>query len=276
MRKVLQDIFNQRERSARIFVIKPDFPLELQKMLHHHRCLTPVEPALIGMAASSTGPNLTLLLTGNEGIRSRGLHQRGVQKDMRRFFRDKLKKSFSVVLATAVGLPNRNEQVMELHTRIFEDQVRSILQQKIFEKYAIMPCFRRRTPGQVERHHDIGDRQAGEVDGYLYLEREAVLEVWICECELREEGNEFSLTIEEKMSKLARKVEGARAFERSSSSRQVNVKGYLITNAVGMSPDAEALAHINNLQFVHTTMPAGWTENIHWQLKATDVQKIDL
>lgn len=277
LRKILQDIFNQRERnSQRIYVIKPELPPKVQKIINHHNCQTPVEPTLIGMAASPNSPNLTLLLSGSDALRKRGLHQKGVQRDIRRFFRSHLHKSLTVLLASDIGIPKRNELVAGLHSRIFEDQVRSIWQQRIFEKYRSMPCFRQRTPGQVERHQSTDNHRAGEIDGYLFLAMKTGVQVWICECELREEGNEHSLTTEDKVSKLVRKIEGVRAFEQSNRYDFVNVKGFLITNAVAMSQNAQQMAVKNNIQYVYAKMPEGWTENYHWQLRDDYLNRIEL
>jgi hypothetical protein len=227
------------------------------------------------MAAAQDGPVLTLLLVGSDDIRKRGLHKKGIRRDLRRFFREKLCKTFEVMLASDLWPPKKDELVAGLHTKLFECQIFSILQQKIFEKYQIMPRFRRKAPGQVERFLNSDGKQAGEVDGYLFLQKDMLYYFWICECELREEGNETSPTTEEKMSKLARKVEAVKNYEQNCTNGNITVKGYLVTNAQTMSQGAQALAHEHNLQFIHTRMPQGWTENIHWYLKEADVENSD-
>jgi hypothetical protein len=227
------------------------------------------------MAAAQDGPALTLLLVGTDDIRKRGLHQKGVRRDFRRFFREKLHKTIDIMLASDLWPSKKDELVAGLHTKIFECQVFSILQQKIFDKYQLMPLFKRKAPGQVERIPGAVGKQAGEIDGYLFMQIDMLRHIWICECELREEGNETSPTTEEKMSKLAKKVKSVENYEQTLTNGNIIVKGYLVTNAQDMSADAEKVAQENNLQFVGARMPKGWTEDIHWHLREKDVTNAD-
>ena len=276
LKKILQDIFNQRARSQRVYVVSPHMPAKLHNAITRNHCHTPVEPALIAMAASLDGPGMTLLLVGEDTIRKRGLHKKGVDKILRKFFRDYLHKPFTLQLATQIGLPTKNEIVAGLHTRVFEDQVRGILMQRVYQKYSVMPCFERVTPSQVYHYQDSDGVEAAEIDCYIYLDVNGTRYVWIAECELREEGNEGRPTIEDKVAKLARRVEAAQAFEVKRTNLFVEAKGYLVTNATSLLPLAETIVTDHNLQFVSVTMSKNWTPNMHWILHEQDFPICDL
>ncbi|MGB3058896.1 MAG: hypothetical protein WBE17_04070 [Anaerolineae bacterium] len=276
LKKILQDIFNQRERNPRVRVISSHMSADLQSVIARHCCYTPVEPALIAMAASPDEPAMTLLLVGEDTIRPRGLHRKGADKIFRRFFRGHLRKSFSLQLATQIGLPTKDEMVAGLHTRVFEDQVRGILMQRAYHKYGIAPFFERKTPSQVYHYRDSEGVEAAEIDCYIYLDVNGTRYVWIAECELREEGNEGQPTTKDKVEKLARRVEAAQAFEVKRTDLFVEAKGYLVTNAKSLLPRAESTVTTHNLQFVSVIMPENWTPDMHWTLPEQDFPSCDL
>lgn len=275
LRKLLQDIFNQRERSSKIRILIPDYPSELDSKIAQWGCDKPVEPVLIGMAAASANADVKLLLVGEDRVRHRGLHCRDTVHKLRDFFRSRLHKGIEVIPASRIGLPSRDELVFGYERRLFELQIQSLFMQRVHHNLGGMPCFRKPTPGNVENYQDEAGQIAGEIDVYLYLDSPEIRYVWVCECELREAGNEGQPTTNEKIQKLRRKVEAVRAFE-STQAKTVIVKGYLVTNAKHMCAAAEKTANEHGIYFCNVSMPERWTANYRWILSERDIIPFDI
>jgi hypothetical protein len=275
LRKLLQDIFNQRERSNKLKNLAPTYSPELQSRIARWGCDKPVEPLLIGMAAASVDANVKLLLVGEDRLRQRGLHSRDTVHKLRDFFRSRLHKRIEVIHASRIGLPRRDELVQGYERLVFEQQVQQLFMQRVYQDFAGMPCFRKPTPSQVENYKDEAGKIAGEIDVYLYLDLPEARYVWVCECELREAGNEGQPTTEEKVLKLRRKVEAARAFEMSQG-RTAVVKGYMITNAHEPLPQANTIIEACELQFCSVTMPKKWETDYRWCLRPDAIELLAL
>lgn len=145
---------------------------------------------------------------------------------------------------------------------------------RIHVGFGVMPSSESVTPHEVENYRDASGREAGDVDGYIFLDQENVRYVWVAECELREEGNEGQPTTCDKVEKLVRKIEAVQNYEMQrtlSDVQEVRVKGYLVTNAESCHESAEKLIEDNGFQFVPLKMPNGWTKNLHWHLRNEDV-----
>jgi len=275
LRKLLQDIFNQRERSNKLRILFPDYPSELDSKIAQWGCDKPVEPVLIGMAAANVSADVKLLLVGEDRVRHRGLHCRDTVYKLRDFFRSRLHKGIEVIPASRIGLPSRDELVFGYERVVFEQQVQNLFMRRVYQDIGRMPCFHKPTPGKVEYYTDAAGQNAGEIDVYLYLDLPEARYVWVCECELREAGNEAQPTTNEKMPKLHRKVDAVKAFE-STQAETVIVKGYLVTNAKQMHPEAEKIASERGLCFCSVRMPERWTTNHRWILSERDIKPFDL
>lgn len=275
LRKLLQEIFNQRERSSRIMTLDPDYPFELDTRLPQWGCDTPIEPVLIGMAAASVGAPIKLILVGEDMLRRRGLHQRETAATLRSFFRDKLRKGIDVVYASRIDLPGREERALGYERRVFEDQTRSLFMQRIYEQFTQMPCSRQPTPREVEEYTGTSGFKAGEVDVYLYIDLPEARYVWVCECELREVGNEGQPTTKKKALGLQRKVEAVRAFESSCGKRTV-VKGYLVTNATQIRSEARQVTVDCGFHYCKVTMPNKWSTDYRWRLTSSNIADFGL
>jgi hypothetical protein len=271
VKKILQDIINHRSRSHRVRDVTPYLPQPLNTFIAQRRCDTPIEPALIALAASPDAPTVTLLLVGTDTIRRRGLHQPDVRRALRRLFRQEINKALTIKSARSYSLLGDHEALHKLHSRAFEDQNRTIMQQRIGRKYGRMPSLERITPTEIMDYECANGKRSGEVDAYLYLDFSDHRLVWITECELREEGNEGVLTDTAKVRKLIRKIEGVRSFEQGRCGTPVKVRGYLMTNAIGVETAARRVLNRESLDFVHTKMPIGWTGNFGWQLADAEV-----
>lgn len=269
--KVLQDIFNHRERSNKIKVVSSINPPALEQLIQQLNCTTPVEPEMIRTAAAINGGVAKLLVLGEDRIRCRGLHQNQATQQLRHFFRSNLNKGVDVVYAVKIGLPSRNERALAYERRVFEDQVRTILTEKIYRVFGQLPCSRKPTPPQVEKHQDPSGERAGEVDVYLFVDTEETRHIWICECELREAGNEGKSTAKQKVLKLRRKVEAVEAFEQLQG-RKVVLKAYMVTNAAACEPAARQIMAECNIQYCQVTMPKDWTTNYRWYLTNDNIQ----
>ncbi len=276
VKKILQDLVNQRDRSSRVCVVKPYMPQPLEAFIAQEHCDTPVEPVLIAMAASQDAPKVTLLLVGNDTIRPRALHHPYITRSLRHLFREMIAKPFTVKCATDYALLRDDKAFHTLNSRVFEDQIRSIMQQRTGRRYGLMPSLERITPKNVYHYRCADGHCSGEVDVYLYLDLPDCRLVWIGECELREEGNEGVFTNLEKVMKLLRKVEGVRSFEQERCKTQVFVRGYLVTNAEGLAAAALRVANRESLEFVHAKMQIGWTGMAHWQLEDDDIANYTL
>jgi hypothetical protein len=274
LRKLLQEIFNNRERSPKIRLLSPiSLPL-LESTIRQLDCNTPIEPELIRVAAATTSAATKLLLVGDDRFRRRGLHQRNVAKNLRTFFRSTLHKGFGVVYAKEIGLPSRNEHVQGLEGRIFEDQVRSVLMQKIYRQFGQMPHVRQPTPSEVYR-------KAGEVDVYLYADVRGKRYVWVCECQLREAGNENKPVSSRKVLKLQEKVQAIKVFEdfevgKTSGITSVIVRGYMVTNAHAFQSQASRIIEEHELHFCRVRMPKDWETNYRWRLSEDDISDLEL
>lgn len=275
LRKLLQEIFNQSERSPRIKRLNPEYPFGLDTELPHWMCDTPIEPVLIGMAAANVGAPVKLLLVGEDRLRRRGLHQREAALRLRRFFRDKLHKGFIVQYASSVRFPQRDEHSHGLERRVFEDQTRLLFINRVHKKFALMPGNRQPTPSEVEEYTDASGDKAGEVDVYLCVDTPEARHIWVCECELREMGNEGQPTTKEKVQKLGRKVDAIKAFE-SSCGKRTNVKGYLVTNATQMHPAAHQLLEDCDLRYCQVTMPKRWSTDYRWRLTDDNISPFEI
>lgn len=273
LRKLLKDIFNQLERGDRIMILKPTYPSGLSDKISEWGCTTPVEPELIGMAADVSGAAMKLLLVGNDRLRPRGLHKKDVSKKLRAFFRENLNKGIGVLYASDIKLSDRDERVHAYERRLFEDQIRLLFMARIYNTYKQMPTSRHPTPGDVVNYSQEG--KAGEIDVYLYVDVEETRYVWICECELREAGNEARITETEKVLKLKRKVEAARVFEQKEV-KNVVVKGYMVTNTTGIHNEAEKIMRENDLQYCQVTMPENWENNCRWNITDSDISQFSL
>lgn len=276
VKKILQDIINQRFRCSRVRCVTPYLSAALNTFIIQHQCDTPIEPALIAMAASRDTPAVTLLLVGSDNVRRRGLHQPDVKRSLRSLFKKEVKKAFAVKAATDYSLLRDDKALHKMHSRAFEDQIRAIIQQRIGRKYGRMPYLERITPTEIMDYQCSDGGCSGEVDVYLYLDFPDHQFVWIGECELREEGNEGVYTDTDKVRKLVRKIEGVRNFETGRCRTPVIVKGYLITNANSVETAAQRALASESLTFVHAKMPLGWTGNFNWQLHDTEVERCDL
>lgn len=275
LRKLLQDIFNHRERSSKLKTLAPAYPSELHSRIVQWGCDKPVEPVLIGMAAASVDANVRLLLVGEDRLRQRGLHNRNTVHELREFFRSRLYKGIEVVHASRIGLPSRDELVLGYERRVFEDQVRGIFQNRVYQQYGQLPYSWQPTPGQVEKHCDPAGDKAGEIDVYLYVDIQEIRNVWVCECELRETGNEGQPTTAEKVLKLRRKVDAARAFEESQG-KAVVVRGYMITNARELLPQANTIMEDCGFQFCSVSMPKKWATDYRWCLRPEAIERLVL
>lgn len=269
--KLLQEIFNHRERSDRIKVVSPISSSALEELIGQLNCTTPVEPEMIRAAAAINGGVAKLLVLGEDRIRRRGLHQNPATRQLRHFFRTNLKKGVDVVYAAKIGLPGRNESKLAYERRVFEDQVRTILTEKIYRVFGQLPCSRKPTPPQVEKHQDSSGNEAGEVDVYLYVDVADTRYVWVCECELREAGNEGRATAKQKVLKLRRKVEAVEAFEQLQG-RKVVLKAYMVTNASACDPAARQIMTERKIELCQVRMPKDWTTNYRWSLTDSNVQ----
>lgn len=269
--KLLQNIFNQRERSNKIKVVNPIKLPELEQLIQQLNCTTPVEPEMIRTAAAINGGMAKLLVIGEDRIRRRGLHQNCATRKLRHFFRTNLNKGVDVVYASRIGLPGRNERVLAYERRVFEDQVRTILAEKIYQVFGHLPRSRKPTPPQVEAHQDSSGKRAGEVDVYLYVDVAGTRYVWICECELREAGNEGKPTSKQKVLKLRRKIEAVEAFEQAPG-RTVVLKAYMVTNATTCAPAARRIMAGCDIQYCQVKMPKDWTTNYRWCLADNNIQ----
>lgn len=269
--KVLQDIFNQRERSNKIKVVSPINLPALEQLIRQLNCTTPVEPEMIRTAAAVNGGLAKLLVIGEDRIRCRGLHQNQATQQLRHFFRTNLNKGVDVVYASRIGLPGRNERALAYERRVFEDQVRTILVEKIYQVFGQLPCSRKPTPSQVEQHQNSFGERAGEVDVYLYVDTADTRYIWVCECELREAGNEGKPTSKRKVLKLRRKIEAVEAFEQAPG-RTVVLKAYMVTNATTCDPAARQVMAERNIQYCRVKMPKDWTTNYRWCLADNNIQ----
>lgn len=276
LKDLLDDIFNKRDRSPLVQTVSAHLVEELDELRKKQGCDTPVEPSLIGMAASPDGPNLTILIIGNSNLRQRRIAEKSVQKTLRNFMRRKLNKNFDIKTSLDVGLRHDARTVAELHSRVFEEQIFTILQQRIYDIYRKMPQFHRVTPDEAYNYKISDRKKAGEIDKYLYIETEEEKFVWICECELREEWNELSPTKEKKMQKLINKLRGVTLFEQGQCTKRLVIQGYFATNALEMMSGASTLADEHSVKRIRATMPTGWTENTHWFLRDSDVEKFDV
>lgn len=275
LRKLLQDIFNQRERSSKLKILAPVYPSELHSRIAQWGCDKPVEPVLIGMAAASVDANVKLLLVGEDRLRQRGLHSRDTVHRLRDFFRRQLNKGIEVVHASRIGLPSRDELVQGYERLVFEQQVLLLFMQRVYLDLTRMPCFRKPTPGNVQNYKDKAGEIAGEIDVYLYLDLPEARYVWVCECELREVGNEGQPTTEEKVRKLRRKIEAARVFEESQG-KVVVAKGYMITNARELLPQANTIMEDCGFQFCSVSMPRKWATDYRWCLPSEAIERLEL
>lgn len=277
LKKILQDIFNQRERSGRVRTIESVITPELQAEIVRNQCTDPVEPALIGMAANPAS-SIILWLVGMDGERSRGLHNMHTKVRFRSFFRNILHKGFSVQMASEIALPGRREDIAAYQSRELENQIRAIFMDRIRSKFGVAPQSVRVTPGEVFNYQDSSGRRGGEVDVYLYLQYRNIRYVWIAECELREEGNEGQPTAIEKIDKLKRKVKAVTAFEcaQNNGNTNIHVKGYLVTNASNPHDSTRETIEDWALQFISVIMPKGWATNFHWILRDQDIGDCDL
>lgn len=275
LRKRLQIIFNERERSDKITTLKPQYPADLNVRIQKWGCSTPVEPVLIGMAAANTSFAVRLLLVGNDGLRRRGLHIQDNAQRLRSYFRSQLHKGVEVVLASDIGLPKQDQRVRGYEGRTFEDQIRMIFDQRIRTQTGQIPSSRKPTPGQVARYKDSTGHEAGEIDVYLCVDTSEERLIWVCECELREAGNEGQPTTRDKVLKLRRKVEAVKDFERTQKS-EVVVRGFIVTNAETLSPDAKEVMTGCDFQYCRVTMPKKWQTNYRWELTGNDISPFDL
>ena len=267
--KILQDIFNQRERSSRVRVVSPYLTPELKAELVRLQCTTPVEPALIAMAASPSEPRMTLLFVGEDLFRPRGLHRRGVPNRIRSFFHNQFNKSFTVTHARKeIGLSQKKELLHGFQSREFEGQVRLTLMQRIYREFGVMPQFLPPRQKYVCRAKpEIGEV---EFDCYVFLDFGGSRHVWNAECELKVEGNEGHQTTESKVKQAADQLTAIEFFERERTTLPVQARGYLVTNATDMLPEAAQLAQRRGIQHVSVSMPIDWTMNMHWTLQDKD------
>ncbi len=267
--KILQDIFNQRERSSRVRVVSPHLSPELKAELARLQCTTPVEPALIAMVASPSEPRMTLLLVGEDLFRPRGLHRRGVSNRIRSFFHSQLDKSFTVAYARKeIGLGQKKELLHGFQSREFEGQVRLMLMQRIYRKFGVMPQFLPPRQKYVCRARpEIGEV---EFDCYIFLDVDGSRYVWNAECELKVEGNEGQQTVASKVKQAADQLAAIEFFEKERTALPVQARGYLVTNATDMLPEAAQLAQARGIQHVSVKMPIDWTMNMHWTLPDKD------
>jgi hypothetical protein len=137
--------------------------------------------------------------------------------------------------------------------------------ERVYKRFGVMPRFEpSRQKFLCRDKPGIGEV---EFDCYVFLDIGGIRHVWIAECELKREGNEARKTDAEKIKQLGDQLEAVESFEKERTHLPVQAKGYLVTNAIAMVPDASRIAQAHGIQFLSVKLPMDWTANMHWTLQ---------
>lgn len=228
----------------------------LETEIMARKCTTQVEPELLGMVENAKDTGLKLLLVGDcsarKPVRHRGLCDPAIKHQIW-----KALPWLDVAFAseTPVPSPFSEQPEHEVQTRIFELLVPQSLQE-------ITPMLR-----CVPKPSLIPD----QIDVYGYVSEKDVLTIVVGECKLQKEGNENKLMPTKYVGQLRREVEAARQYEtrpdRKGKSREIRVRGLLISNSYGLEEDALELLKEYQLEYWRASLPTHWSSKLVWNIQ---------
>lgn len=131
------------------------------------------------------------------------------------------------------------------------------------------------TPDGLAKYKCQVGKEAGTIDFWIDSSVDGIRTVWIGECQLHEEVNDFTFTNLDKVQQLQRKMEAFEVIEKRLFQREIVVKGYLLSNGCGLKPNALSFAQDQGIRYIHVHMPAGWTDNPNWKIHKSDFYRID-
>lgn len=122
-------------------------------------------------------------------------------------------------------------------------------------------------------------RGAGEIDvyGFDYDSQRRSVRVVVCECKLRMPGSSHKLVGEDEIEQLAHTFEAATEREKQKwepDGCSVKTFGLVISNADGMTEDAQAVANRKHVQVLHAQLPDDWHRHAGWEIQRCDKMKV--
>ena len=146
-----------------------------------------------------------------------------------------------------IGLSQKKELLHGFQSREFEGQVRLTLMQRIYREFGVMPQFLPPRQKYVCRAKpEIGEV---EFDCYVFLDVGGSRDMsGMLSAQGQVEGNEGHQTTESKVKQAADQLTAIEFFERERTTLPVQARGYLVTNATDMLPEAAQLSQPRGIQ----------------------------
>ena len=228
---------------------------ELEELIDQNQC-DEVECYLWRLASvlskTKFQPQLLVLMSGTIwGTEKRCIYNIAI-KDLVKKHLPNIHLVFADRIADFNHFLNKPDNTVELNSRLFELQIESIIT---------------KTYNYISESNDIYGEQ---IDLHCIRNNVNKRLILVGECKLRfGEITEQPITREE-IKQLTRKIDAAKAFERKRNdlSQDIEIKGFIISNAVELNPDARELVkeYQTSIHFVNVTMPKNWVNNPKWKI----------
>lgn len=257
--RILDQIFNGQREVVSI-TISSHSPSHVQKKIDEHKCI-PVEPQLIGIGANSqkVGGDLTILLPGPDvtaaELRQRSLYTPAILREFKNLIAPVKIVYATDLVQVVIPFPDKKQEESPSHIHSHKFELLATLE--IQKKYNCLNVHLQ-TPHQVHK-------KAGQVDVYVYERKANPRRIWIGECKLSDEGNEYPIRHGE-IAKLRHKLKAVEEFEKTNPDcvGPPEVIGFMISNAKNMDDDAWQVAKEDGISFLRARLPKRWAHKEEW------------